>query len=522
MNKIDANKMPSINMRSKSERSSTESEGLESIKHPHPKVPVIVPVPLVRKPEILSDLDITVTTWKDPHPGQRINQWVAAEMGVQVATWPTYRQAEFTAGIIWIFLIILLLYCYHEQIMLQRFPHHVISLLLVLMSIARCIWFFLQSIGFPSKSDLNSLDTVLNRVAILIQFSSLLLLILMWGRILKPTSKEITNSLSTSNGSVNVATINDVEIIDNVAIDDAPNYTLWRRVFIVINFIVWAFILLTLPLGIYDSDVNEVIYNLNIILLSSLCSFEAICVLIAGIAISLQLSKELTPTFSSGAPISRLRSVSVVKSYLTILSFLKKTHSHNVGLECQRIVMRKLLCVASITSVFFFVRSILFIYFDGFVNRGMKNGATLSLYTYPYFFYIFPEIIPTLVIAYTISPLNGVLTIMGNQCIGWYLAISNYFDSCMNKNVYATNYIRDSDTSAYSVTPNILRGKDAGNGSDSFFSRTNSAYIDADDAVTGSDVTHTTDKVGIIGSSSIISSNSDMSRFSVESDAYIK
>lgn len=37
MNKIDANKMPSINMRSKSERSSTESEGLESIKTSTPK-----------------------------------------------------------------------------------------------------------------------------------------------------------------------------------------------------------------------------------------------------------------------------------------------------------------------------------------------------------------------------------------------------------------------------------------------------------------------------------------------------
>ncbi len=442
-------------------------------------------------------------------------------MAAQVSSWPTFRQAEFAAGVIWIFLIILLLYCYLEQRKLQRFPHHVISLLLVFMSIARCIWFFLESMGFPDDSDVNSLDTVLNRVAILIQFTSLLLLILMWGRILKPTSKEITNSLSTSNGSVNMTTINDVEIIDNVAIDDSPHYTVWRRAFIISNLFVWAFILLTLPLGIYNSDVNETIYNLNIILLSSLCSFEAICVLITGIVISLQLSKELTPTFSSGAPISRLRSVSVVKSYLNISSFLKKTHSHNLGLECQRIVMRKLLCVASITSVLFFIRSILFIYFDGFVNHNLKNGVTLSLYTYPYFLYIFPEFIPTLVIAYTISPLNGILTITGNQCIRWYSVISDYFDSCMNRNVYAANYIRDSDTSAYSTTSNILRNKFAGNDSDSFFSRTNSAYMDTD-VVTGSDVTCTTDKVRFIDSSSIISSNSDFSRFSVESDAHNK
>lgn len=443
-------------------------------------------------------------------------------MPMEVASWPTFRQAEFVAGIIWIFLVLVLIYLYYEQRKCQRFPHHVISLLLIMMSVARCIWFFLQSMGYANDGDINSLDTVLNRIAILLQFTSLFLLILMWGRILKPTSKAINNSLSTVSGGANMTTINDIEVIDNLVLEEAPNYQFWWRVFIGSNFVVWAFILLTLPLTVYNRNTNETIYNLNIILLSSLCSIEAICILIAGIVISLQLSRELTPTFSSGAPISRLRSVSVVKSYLNISSFLKRSHPQNLGLECQRIVMRKLLGVSSITSVLFFVRSILFIYFDGFVNNNFDHqAAVLSLYTYPYFFYIFPEFIPTLVIAYTISPIDGILTVFGNHFIRCYCVISDYFDSCMNKNVYASNYIRNSNESRITTTSNVLlRDKFISQDNDSFFSRTDSAYMDAEGGISGSDVTCTTDKVRFIDSSSIISTNSDFSRFSVESDAH--
>ena len=89
----------------------------------------------------------------------------------------------FCTAIIWIFYTILMFYVFYEHQQRRQYPQNLIIFLLALGSLCRCIWF-----GFYVDYGETVLFQVLNRIAILLQFSAISLLLLMWSRALKVSS----------------------------------------------------------------------------------------------------------------------------------------------------------------------------------------------------------------------------------------------------------------------------------------------------------------------------------------------
>ena len=82
------------------------------------------------------------------------------------------------SGIVWLPLTILLIYLYNEQRSASRYPQDVIILLLAAGFMMRCIWFFAvaeqaYTLGF----------ILIGRVAFLLLFSAMSMLIVMWTRV---------------------------------------------------------------------------------------------------------------------------------------------------------------------------------------------------------------------------------------------------------------------------------------------------------------------------------------------------
>ena len=277
------------------------------------------------------------------------------------------------------------------------------------------MWFFLS---VNSKSELYTV--LINRMAILLQFTAISLLMLMWLRALQIT--RLTYDLSHRYHEQH---LNAQKGIQSAPVDEATiRYEAQEkekfriRLAVFCNVATWCFILGTCAIG------SDNWYDANIIMISVLCLAEAVITLTIGLKTSLMLQKELAPVFLANnvniTSDTKSRNLGWFQSakdfcgcsdlYSLYLLFFSKTESA-LGLQLQRDVLKTLLHVTLVIFVFFLIRSFAFMYRptadDLADGRGYNPNVADTMY--PLFYYQFPESIPNLAIALGISPPNSIL-----------------------------------------------------------------------------------------------------------------
>jgi hypothetical protein len=281
----------------------------------------------------------------------------------------------FYSGIAWIPYCLLLLYLFHEHNVRHRFPQNLILLFLSISGIIRCIWYLFYDPYGPQP-----VGIVINRIAILLQFTALSILLMMWSRALK-----ITQNIDKIN-TINPAPMTPTERLQ--AIRAANEQTLVNKkniqsqncymyITIFINVLVWFVILVTIIFNHYEGW-----YNVNLIILSVMCLIEGFFTLGVGIRTSLKLQAELAPIYQSNTILNNQydanniaasrknkMTVSCPKYYcgcglvrLFRFIFSSKTNNQYRGLQMQREVLKTLLSVTSIVCFFFTIRSFSFLY----------------------------------------------------------------------------------------------------------------------------------------------------------------
>lgn len=263
----------------------------------------------------------------------------------ELYNWNVYSTSvNFISGIIWIPYTMFLFYLFWEHHKREKFPQNLIMLLLAIGAIFRTVWFlgyrmYQSALGF----------LIINRIAILLQFTALSVLILMWMRALKITriaySKQPSSMLSatssfnanqtnggtqniSSNGSTNSLRLSgsakdkDSNVISPLRLSNSAlqrqisqtpssrqalmfkqveaQFQLLVRYVAVFVAVVWLCILLSL-IGDADREKSDSrhFFNANIIMISSLCLLEAVFTLVVGFRTALALQKELAPVFVS-------------------------------------------------------------------------------------------------------------------------------------------------------------------------------------------------------------------------------
>lgn len=292
-------------------------------------------------------------------------------------------QVNFVSGFFWLALIILFAYLFYEHQVREKFPQNLILLLLLLDTCFRCAWFFL-SIDYSSFI----VTRIVNRMGILLQFTAISVLMLMWLRALQITQMSFQRNRRTLEGrsavedsghpvdlkrskqsSTGQIALRKKSTAQFLAIDEAAiRYDAERRqktrirFFSAANLIVWCFILGST----FSPDPSW--YTVNLVMISGLCLVEALVTLIVGMRTSLMLQKELTPVFqASNMNLATQSKLKVVRCcgcadlYSLYQLFFSKSESA-LGLQLQRDVLKTLLTVSMVVFVFFFVRSFSFMY----------------------------------------------------------------------------------------------------------------------------------------------------------------
>lgn len=278
----------------------------------------------------------------------------------------------FISGLIWIPYSLLFLYLFHEQYSRRRFPQYLIILSLACGCMLRCFW-FVGSDEFKSSIPL----IFINRVAILFQFTGVSLLLMMWLRILKVSVQASTaNSFSSSpalgsqpsvmpssNPSSSVFSSPSIvpEFLIRSKLVEPSIWTAHLIVAIVVNIIVWVFIILTIALSL---TIYSEFYNINILLVAILCFLEGVFILGVGINTGMRISQELSPVFLTWRltpQVQKTRYMRLRAAFSGIYYFLFES-SHQSRLHGQSLAVRKLVIVSSIISFFFLCRSLAFAY----------------------------------------------------------------------------------------------------------------------------------------------------------------
>lgn len=211
------------------------------------------------------------------------------------------------SGIFWIPYIILLFYLYKEHYSRGRNLQGHIILLLSFGAIFRCVWYWIYP--FYGKY---TYVLAINRIAILLQFSAVTLLVLMWCRALKIskwTDKEYKNlsknkiimNNNSNDGALDHHKNDNKYYIDSLrtANENAMKKTtsqnkflIYQIIVIIINLIAWGLVLGTI--GTYGFW-----YDFNIISISMAFAIIAFITLIAGLRISKSLHLSLLPVYIS-------------------------------------------------------------------------------------------------------------------------------------------------------------------------------------------------------------------------------
>eukprot|EP01032_Pedospumella_encystans_P022176 gene22176-25132_t len=308
-------------------------------------------------------------------------------------------------------------------------------------SVFRCSWFW-----FYFAYVHYIVAEVVNRIALLFQFSGLTVLMLMWIRAISiakltdtaynETSK---NLIALSKATVAVG-VKDKAIRSQERRNRVQRYheasqavltkitadNLFRRFYLataVANLAVWVFVLASL------ADDSELWYDINIIGLGLVCLIIAFSTLFVGVRVSLALHVALSPVYMSTDGAAAYNQEQVLKcvcmgrygatceyvmgccGLCELYSFIFNTNKSDTrqGLQMQREVLKVILSVSTITSIFFLIRSFCFMYRPLLEEYGNADATAFGNPIYPFFFYQIPEMVPNLVIALGISPPNGIL-----------------------------------------------------------------------------------------------------------------
>lgn len=246
------------------------------------------------------------------------------------------------SGYIWIPYVLLLIYLYSEHIARGRNLQSNIILLITIGAVLRCIWFILAP-QYAAQIGM----VFINRLAILMQFSSISILILMWCRAIKIsqwTDREYHRMLSKDNNSnihSKVIQSNDDDaVINNHHLDEqfsknddsifsmaatmnmsttsvisrtiaevlaafkaahqrATSKLTSEKVFkgyvsvtVIVNIAVWILLLFTFFIGS-----SQYWYDFNIVAISLASLVAALVTFIEGLRISISLQKTLSPVY---------------------------------------------------------------------------------------------------------------------------------------------------------------------------------------------------------------------------------
>jgi hypothetical protein len=279
------------------------------------------------------------------------------------------EEVNFISGFLWIPLIFLFAYLFYEHQVRKKFPQNVILFLLLVNTVLRCIWYFLS---IDLRNEVYTF--VINRTAILVQFTAVSLLMLMWLRALQITRLAYDLSHRHHEQHQNAQRGIQSAPVDEATIRwEAEKKEKFRiRVAIFCNVTVWCFILGTCAAALRNYDW----YDANIILISILCLLEAVITLAIGLKTSLMLQRELAPVFLANnnnnlTNDTKSKNMGCLQStkelcgcsdlYSLYLLFFSKTESA-LGLQLQRDVLKTLLNVTLVVFVFFLIRSFSFMY----------------------------------------------------------------------------------------------------------------------------------------------------------------
>lgn len=206
----------------------------------------------------------------------------------------------FISGCIWIPYTILIFILFFEQFLAGRFPQFLLLLCFAIGCCIRCVWFW----GLSYQSSDVVAYTVLDRLAILFQFSAISFLTLMWARVLKASRSRpdviatdaTSNPLGMSDASISSFSTATAPILTPSS-EISKRSAVVLRVVIVVNVLVWIFILITIVASVKRN--SDSLYKVNLIFVASLCAIQGIVVLVVGLRTGLQIHENLSPVYVS-------------------------------------------------------------------------------------------------------------------------------------------------------------------------------------------------------------------------------
>ena len=296
-----------------------------------------------------------------------------------------------TSGILWIFLTLFMLYLTYEHVERNKFPQNVIIFLLAINMAVRCIWFF----NYIKHGDL-LIMLIANRTAILLQFSALSILILMWIRALHLTAmadkierlsittqaletpvnaSQATSIMgggkgdNTSNNRLSTGSTrsSSAETERQVKIATERQQQQTVRAVLLLNVVVWLIILVSLV-----AEQSNLWYDINIIAISVLCLLQAVFTLGIGLRTAIAMNKELSPVlisnmndFKQDRPgqrqwLKQFDCCGCASLYSIYKLFFSREGSKN-GLQLQRQVLKTIIGVSLVIFIFYFLRSLSFL-----------------------------------------------------------------------------------------------------------------------------------------------------------------
>jgi hypothetical protein len=367
----------------------------------------------------------------------------------------------YISAFVWIPYTLFTWYLYYEHKSRNQYPQYFIIQFLAMGCTCRTIWLFAYpySNGVWMKS--------LSRLAMLLQFSAISLLMLMWDRALKVT-RQMDKGVRLRNrddGSVRETIVSRTLRLlaqsstrmratnesDSSVMSSMSEYELKRELdhdslmrkriaWVVINVIAYVVLI-----GSVITETSEEVYEINLCSIGLLCLLVDFGILKVGLSNYFRLRKELKPVFmnsstqeasltNSGASPTEKGKCRTALSYCCcgLDSFLFHWDNSYEGaggaksvLQMQAQVIRVLLWVSFTVAIFFLIRAFCFIFFPLDPSSVIFNQQYMvGRITYPLFLYQFPEFFPNIAIAIGISPPKGILRV-------WLWRIGEYKSQVM-------------------------------------------------------------------------------------------
>ena len=161
------------------------------------------------------------------------------------------------------------------------------------------------------------------------------------------------------------------------------------------NFVAWFFVLFTIIYH-FNASNNSTLYNLNEIILVLLDLVTSGGIFYIGLRNYIRIKDELSPVYVTTARVSdssdsKANVISSIKSF--ILGHLDLSGKHTLKAQTQ--ILRTILKVSLIVSVFYLIRAFVFLW-KVFYAHSNESPETWPLLSYPLLFYQLPELFPTI------------------------------------------------------------------------------------------------------------------------------